>query len=211
VTEAIVLTTETGRVRDPDETLRRLVEAALAVLGQRGYERATVDEIVERAGYSKGAFYTHFKSKEDLFLYLLESRLANNRQRFETALVFEGSAATRLQHAVETILGFAQENPGWRALSVEFMAHGMRNERIAEHIGRVHHEWREVIAGLLRDSTEYKRGQMAVDPDDVAACVVALLDGFIIQCSMEPERLPMHAMGVRLRPLIQAWFQDQTG
>lgn len=202
------VTTDTRRTRDPDETLRRLIEAALAVLGQRGYERATVDEIVERAGYSKGAFYTHFTSKEDLFLYLLESRLANNRERLTAVLRWEGDAAARLQHSIETILGFAEENANWRALSMEFMAHGMRNPRIAEHIGRVHHEWRLVFAGLLRDTDEYRAGRMTIDPDTVAAGIVAWIDGFIIQCSMEPDRLPMRDMGARLRPLIQAWFKE---
>ena len=43
------------------------MEAALGVFARHGYERATVDEIVREAGYSKGAFYVHFESKEDLF------------------------------------------------------------------------------------------------------------------------------------------------
>src|SRR3954470_6176598 len=52
-----------------------LLDAALAVFAERGYRDASVDEIAERAGYSKGALYWHFSSKDDLFFALLEERI----------------------------------------------------------------------------------------------------------------------------------------
>src|SRR5438477_12819933 len=52
-----------------------LLEAALGVFAERGYRDASVDEIAERAGYSKGAIYFHFSGKDDLFFALLEERI----------------------------------------------------------------------------------------------------------------------------------------
>src|SRR5947209_2437259 len=52
-----------------------LLEAALEVFAARGYRDASVEEIAERAGYSKGAIYFHFSAKEDLLFALLEERL----------------------------------------------------------------------------------------------------------------------------------------
>src|SRR2546427_11992467 len=52
-----------------------LLEAALEVFAERGYRDSSVDEIAERAGYSKGAVYWHFSSKDDLFFALLEERI----------------------------------------------------------------------------------------------------------------------------------------
>jgi AcrR family transcriptional regulator len=54
---------------------QQLLEAAMAVFAERGYREASVDEIAHRAGYSKGAFYWHFPSKDDLFYALLEDRV----------------------------------------------------------------------------------------------------------------------------------------
>ena len=51
------------------------MEAALVVFAERGYRDASVDEVAKRAGYSKGAFYWHFPSKDDLFYALLEERV----------------------------------------------------------------------------------------------------------------------------------------
>src|SRR4051794_28822443 len=52
-----------------------LLEAAVEVFARRGYRDSSVDEIAERAGYSKGAVYWHFTGKDDLFFALLEERV----------------------------------------------------------------------------------------------------------------------------------------
>ena len=54
------------------ETLRRLLDAAIVVLGERGYHGARIDDIVAEAGTSHGTFYLYFSSKEDLFRELLD-------------------------------------------------------------------------------------------------------------------------------------------
>ncbi len=201
----------TQRIRDPEQTLQNLLQAALVVFGRDGYERATVDEIVHVAGCSKGAFYNHFSSKEELFLLLLERRMGGNTERFMEVCQWEGDAPRWLRQVFETIVRFSERDPNWRALSVEFMAHGMRNGQIGQRIATMHQQARQLIAAPLRDSEEFRSGRMAVDPDTVAACMVALIDGFLIHASMEPNELPIRQLGQRLEPLLRAWFPGQQG
>ena len=52
-----------------------LLAAAAEVFAEQGFRRASVEAIAERAGYSKGAVYWHFESKEEVFLALLEERI----------------------------------------------------------------------------------------------------------------------------------------
>jgi AcrR family transcriptional regulator len=52
-----------------------LLEAALEVFAERGYRDASIDDIAQRAGYSKGAVYWHFSSKDDLFFALWDERV----------------------------------------------------------------------------------------------------------------------------------------
>ena len=68
--------------RSRGETRQRLLDSALAVFARNGYERATVDEIVREAGFSKGAFYVHFESKEDLFWEMLQERIDAQQEMF---------------------------------------------------------------------------------------------------------------------------------
>jgi len=56
-------------------TLDRLFEAAVELLGERGYSGATIDDIVERAGVAKGTVYYHFRSKSELVAALLDDGL----------------------------------------------------------------------------------------------------------------------------------------
>jgi AcrR family transcriptional regulator len=193
------------RVRNAEQTIQRLLVAARDVFAARGYERATVDEIVGAAGLSKGAFYNHFQTKEEVFLQVLERRGAGNRQRFLEACRAPREPVDRALCVVETIVGYAFEDPAWPALQIEFLAHAMRTPAIGERLARLDAEWRTLIADLLRGESENTDAQ-SVDVDVIAVCLVALLDGLIMQARLAPELFPPAVVRDRLRPLVQAWF-----
>src|SRR3989304_9834621 len=71
--------------RRREETRQKLIDSALTVFATNGYERATVDEIVRDAGFSKGAFYVHFEAKEDIFWAMLEERINRQQKAFREA------------------------------------------------------------------------------------------------------------------------------
>jgi AcrR family transcriptional regulator len=190
--------------RNPQATHQKLVDAALTVFAQKGYASATVDAIVDQAGYSKGAFYTHFNSKEELFLLLLKKRSTGNIERVMERCPWEGDPVQWVKDVLRTLLGGSQNGSGWAALSIEFVAHGMRDPRAAKHIARIHREWREVIAGAIQDC------KCLIDPDVFAAAIVAMIDGCLIQVSMEPDWLDMEDVADYLEPLIAACFQEDS-
>ena len=64
-----------------EETRSRILESAIKLFSNRGYNKASVDDICADAGISKGAFYHHFKSKQALFPALLDGWLTDHRQR----------------------------------------------------------------------------------------------------------------------------------
>ena len=61
-------------------TREKLLASAYEVMAREGYEGASIDRIAEEAGFSKGAFYSNFESKDEIFLELLETHLAGRRQ-----------------------------------------------------------------------------------------------------------------------------------
>lgn len=70
----------------PDERRAHLFDAALAVFAELGYDRATLSDVVDRIGVTKGCLYHHFQSKEQLFLALLRDRVAAAVRDDEEAL-----------------------------------------------------------------------------------------------------------------------------
>ena len=77
--------------RRREETRAKLLEAATSILARSGFERATLDEIVREAGFSKGAFYVHFESKDDLFWAMLEERISRQQEAFRRAVDYSKS------------------------------------------------------------------------------------------------------------------------
>ena len=88
------------------ETRAALLEAAARTFGRRGFYAASVAEVAEEAGYSKGAVYSNFESKEDLFMTLLEGRplgwvsaissLLANEEQVEPLVMKSGQFMTEL-------------------------------------------------------------------------------------------------------------------
>ncbi len=69
-----------SRQRDPDQTRRNILDAALAEFADKGLAGARVDEIAARAGANKRMLYAHFGNKEDLWLRVLERAYAAKRE-----------------------------------------------------------------------------------------------------------------------------------
>ncbi len=61
----------TGRDRQREQTRRRLFDAALAVFREQGVTESRIDDIAQRAGVSRGTFYFHYPSKDDVLLQLM--------------------------------------------------------------------------------------------------------------------------------------------
>jgi TetR/AcrR family transcriptional regulator of autoinduction and epiphytic fitness len=96
----------------PDERRSEIFGAALAVFSELGYDRATLSDVVERVGVSKGCLYHHFESKEQLFIELLRDRLTAAVQADEEMVTATaGSRNEVLRALVERIWGHLQE-PG---------------------------------------------------------------------------------------------------
>ena len=75
--------TRLTRAESKENTRRLLIEAAERVFMRQGFQRATLDNIAADAGFTKGAVYWHFRSKEDLFIELLADGLKRNIGRLD--------------------------------------------------------------------------------------------------------------------------------
>src|SRR5207244_5327467 len=114
-----------------------LLEAARDVFAEHGYRDASVDEIAERAGYSKGAIYFHFSGKDDLFFALLEERV--DRPMREAIKLLE-SASPEEDMALEANRYFGELVRGQRELLLldhEYRSQALRDSKLrARYIKR---------------------------------------------------------------------------
>ncbi|MBO0856545.1 MAG: TetR family transcriptional regulator, partial [Nocardia sp.] len=95
------------------ETRQRLLEAAFDAFAEEGFGRCTVEQICERAGFTRGAFYSNFSSLEELFLEMWEVR--SGRMLAELTELLRSTAADvpDLRTGVEEVLGAIPLDDKW--------------------------------------------------------------------------------------------------
>ncbi len=120
-----------------DERRALLMDAALAVFAERGYEGASIGQIARAAGVSKALIYEHFPSKRDLHLELLRRHGRELEARLQRALAEHDSPEAATRSAIDAFLQFvAEHRDAWRILVAEVHEPAMREEvaRLSERI-----------------------------------------------------------------------------
>jgi AcrR family transcriptional regulator len=169
------------------ETRSALLRSASRSICERGLHGASIDRIAEEAGYTKGAFYANFASKEELFLVLLDEKFAAELERLETAMAGDGELAEEARKAAEGFLTYVGRDPEWPRLYQEFAAHAARNEAFrAEFAAR-----QRALRARMADVFARQAAAFGIEPPlphaDVAAMTFFMADGFLLDRIIDPE------------------------
>lgn len=192
-------------------TRAKLLEAATCVLARSGFERATLDEIVREAGFSKGAFYVHFESKDDLFWAMLEERIAHQQEVFRGAVDYGKSMDYNVRMILSAVFGLLGDDALWGSLFMEFHAHAARNEQVRRRLGSMYEGWRQLIVDILSVSRETGRLRSDADLELMATILVATVEGSIIQSRVSPEAVRLDEMLEPLTRTLSEWLTGETG
>lgn len=168
------------------QTRADLLTAAADVFARHGYHGTSVDMVAEAAGYTKGAVYSNFDSKEDLFLALLEARLEDSLQSMQDVMdtaAPEDRPAAFGQRRDE----IAQWEPQWFLLEAEFELYAARNPEVRERIAKRQQQTREVIEDALRRHIDELGLKPAYPVEELAKLIVAAGDGMSLMALNNPE------------------------
>jgi len=182
------------------------MEAAIAIFARSGFDRATVDEIVREAGFSKGAFYVHFESKEDLFWAMLEERISRQQDTFRRAVGHTQPVADNVRLILSGVFGLLRDDPLWGSLFAEFGAHALRNEKVRQRLAAMYERWRELIADILSESREAGRVRRDIDPQFIATVLIAATEGSIMQSRLAPETVRLDEVLEPLTTILAEWL-----
>ena len=164
--------------RRRQQTRDHLLAGAARVFAERGFHGATLDEVAALVGFTKGAIYSNFKSKDDLFLALLESRYAQGmtslREFLEQADQPHQAADFRARVAGELDDAVIDD---WGSLYQEFLVYALRNPEAREKLADLERADVQSLAALIEVERK-KHGIEDVHPVEHAArFVVALMRG----------------------------------
>jgi AcrR family transcriptional regulator len=169
------------------ETRAALLGSAARLFSQRGLEGASVEQIAADAGYTKGAFYANFPSKEELFLVMLDEKYAAELERFEASLPAKGAPAEEVRAAAEDFIRFVWSDPQWPKLYFEFVAHAVRHPRFRRELATRDRALRERMAALISAASEGYPVDPPFSAEDLAMMLFCMANGFLIGQLIEPE------------------------
>src|SRR2546421_12172220 len=114
------------------QTRAGLIDAAARVFARRGYHGTTVDDVAEEAGFTKGAFYSNFESKEDVFVELVADRGRNWTLAVARAYQGEEPVPGRLRKGGKGLTHMVEHDTHWVRLALEKGGQSVRDPRLRE-------------------------------------------------------------------------------
>jgi AcrR family transcriptional regulator len=191
-----------SRAERREQTRQELVSAAEACFVSRGFHASSVDEVAERAGYTKGAVYSNFGSKEDLFFAVYEGRVERVLAEVVPGLR-QGSAEGAFDWLATGAIERRDRDDGWLAVFFEFWAHVLRHPELRERFAAIHAHFLEPMAEGVRQLAE-DRG-LALPGDVTASQVVLAWNAMELGLGLERLTQPQAvdgAMGRRMGWLL---------
>ena len=188
------------------ETQARLLNAADEVFVRDGYEAAQLEEIAARAGRSKGAVYTHFKSKEDLFLALFEHRTRSYVDRLLVSLRKCTNRKQSLEAFRDFYVGLAHDRT-WHILTLEFKLFAIRHPESKERLRKAFEMSKPSYDGSGYEQMfgQLNREQKA-NNDLALAALGPIITGLILESYFEPKMLNEQGLRRILGRIFDALF-----
>ena len=177
-----------SRAEQNDRNRALLLASARRVFLARGYYAATLEQIADEAGFSKGVVYSRFASKADLFLALLEDRIAE-RAAQNAALARDLAGTGDFAALLDLAQRAEREAPGWRLLVTEFRIHAARDAELNRRYAALHARTVEGIASVLVLISEQDAERLPVPPRQLAGLLLAIDTGLALEQQADPEAL----------------------
>ena len=168
------------REESQQQTRERLLEAARGEIARKG-AGASVRDIAEAAGYSQGALYANYRSKELLFLDLLRSHMERELQELEKLMASVEARPDAAMAGVEAWLGQMNSDRDWSMLSMELQMYARREKTFGVAYEKVVAEHRAALGRFIERLFSSVGRQPPASPEDIAGALMALAHGLTLQ------------------------------
>jgi AcrR family transcriptional regulator len=162
-------------------TRARLVEAAAAVIGEKGWDRTSLDEVARRAGMTRGAIYGNFANREELFLAVVQARWKPVAPHH-----IPGTTFRQHMHAVGKAVAAAGPERRAQALgALSFMLYALTHEDMRAQVVKLNAEiYKRMAEGLTK---AIPRRELPMAPERLIPALHALSDGLTFLRFLMPE------------------------
>jgi AcrR family transcriptional regulator len=199
-----------SRTRQAERTLatrRKLLDAAKRIFAQDGFEAARLEDIAAGAGYTRGAFYANFKSKEDIFFALFEEWVRERIDSITNALRRQSHPAERLV-ALRTLYAELATDRRLVLISMEFKLFALRHPEAHARLRSMHRRIRVSFGELFSELMGALGKTLPIAYPAASACLGAVAQGLLLEHLLDPRMLSdgdvRHVLGLFFDSIFQA-------
>ena len=163
------------------QTRTRLIETARQLFVERGYGGTSIRDIADGAGYSQGAFYSNFASKEDVLLELLKGHMEAEGAQLSQVMESDGRTPGQIFAELESWASTLNRDASWSMLSIELQLHANRSPTFAAKYQAVWDAHRARLGGVVGKLFATLGRTPPAEPEELAAAFMALAHGLALQ------------------------------
>jgi AcrR family transcriptional regulator len=185
------------------QTRELLLQTAREIFLARGYAATTLDHIADAAGLTKGAVYSNFSSKDDLFLAIFAERV-DERIRDVEAAAERGIFEEITRANARRIAVRHRREPEWHALVLEFTTYAVRQPELRRRVAREHRRLVNAIARTMEEAAAREGRTLLVPARTLALAASSLGSGVRIERDIDPDDTPADLIEIALDLLLRA-------
>jgi AcrR family transcriptional regulator len=193
------------REESREQTRQRLLDAAAVLIAKKGLAATSVEDIVAHAGYTRGAFYSNFKSKSDLFIDLLWLDQQNMQADLQK-LLDDDLSIEDLQKQLALFYTKCYRDDSNYIVWAEARLHALRDAKFRQRMNASCLEKRDMIAYFIEQFCSRMNLTLPGPAADYALGTIALMDGMIYFNMTMPGELPDTAAEAVLSTMFSKTF-----
>ena len=175
------------RAEQQQRTREEILAAADRLFVEQGFHATSVDQIAQAAGYTKGAVYSNFDAKQDLFFAIYEARMERALAEIERRKQQMGDARAVILAATSDTGTRRGRDDRWLATFFEFWAHVVRRPALRARFAEIHARMQESFAEGLEQMAAERDAELRVAARPAAAAMLAMGFGLALERLVQPE------------------------
>jgi AcrR family transcriptional regulator len=191
-------------------TRQHLMDAAAMVFARDGFHGASLDDVAKTAGFTKGAVYSNFKSKEDLFLAVLDDRVERQFVVMTDALDTESHTREEQLPRIAAAIQSQMWDDGWSILFLEFVLYATRNPGAKSKLLAFQRKSRAIIEDLIKAEYATAGPPPRYPTETLAIISTAIFNGLGVEHLIDPSAVSDATLETLLMFMYDAMGSDDN-
>ena len=184
-------------------TRDRVLAAASEVFAERGFHGASVEDICERAGFTRGAFYSNFSSKDDLVVELSQRHSEALVERIRRASKREHASADEvLRDVFAALADDSRSKERWLVLTTEFTLHAIRDAEARRAWAAQQRRVRDELVAVVDEAVSRQGLTLPISTELFVRAAISLAQGSMTQRLVEPRSLTVGELERTVLPIL---------